>query len=161
MTTLTAPAPTKTAKSLSEQPTHLFQLGVLFVIRVSYWPCRAGNERAELNLTQDGVARKAVASFDTKDLIDPEKGRRILAFLEQPARQDRKRRHGQAQPGTPRDSGQGDPLGQPRRARDSEPDPPYALAAGGSGCRKTIVMRAASGRPWLRCSFVVGVAPPR
>ena len=87
MTTLTAPAPTPQAHPQTDhEPINLFQLGVLFVIRVSSWPCRAGNEPAELNLTTDRIQRQAIASFGTKDLIDPEQGRKIFSFLEQKAR---------------------------------------------------------------------------
>lgn len=86
MTTLTAPAPQANTPESSEKPIHLFQLGVLFVIRVSYWPCRAGNEPAELDLTQDRIVRQAIASFGTKDLIDPEQGRRVFSLIEKQAR---------------------------------------------------------------------------
>jgi hypothetical protein len=86
MPTLTAPAPTQASSNNNTQPLNLFQLGVLFVIRVSYWPCRAGNEPAELNLSAERIERKAIASFGTKDLIEPEKGRRIFRFIEQKAR---------------------------------------------------------------------------
>ena len=43
MATITAPAPKQA--DLNDKPINLFQLGVLFVIRASYWPCRAGNEQ--------------------------------------------------------------------------------------------------------------------
>jgi hypothetical protein len=86
MTTLAAPAPGKQALNHNDKPINLFQLGVLFVIRVSYWPCRAGNEPAELNLSPDRIARRAIASFGTKDLIDPRKGRRVFSLIEQQAR---------------------------------------------------------------------------
>ncbi len=86
MPTFTAPAPAQQAHSDNDQPINLFQLGALFVIRVSFWPCRAGNEPGELNLTADGVERKAIATFGTKDLIAPEQGRKVFGFLEQRAR---------------------------------------------------------------------------
>ena len=41
MPTLTEPAP---AKITGADTISLFQLGILFVIRVSYWSCKAGNE---------------------------------------------------------------------------------------------------------------------
>jgi hypothetical protein len=42
MTTLTAPAPQAHPLDSAEKPISLFQLGALFVIRASYWSCRAG-----------------------------------------------------------------------------------------------------------------------
>ncbi|MBU0609160.1 MAG: DUF3150 domain-containing protein, partial [Armatimonadetes bacterium] len=47
---------------------------------------RAGNLPAELNLTQDRIARRAIATYGTKDLIDPEQGRKVFALFESQAR---------------------------------------------------------------------------
>ena len=86
MPTLTAPASNQQAKNSRDQPINLFQLDALFVIRVSYWPCRAGNEPAELDLTQDSINRQVIATYGTKDLIDPQRGRKTFALLEAKAR---------------------------------------------------------------------------
>lgn len=84
MHTLATPAPKQA--DTTDQPINLFQLGCLFVIRASYWPCRAGNEPAELNLTHDRIQRQAIASFGTKDLIDPDQGRKVFSTIEKQAR---------------------------------------------------------------------------
>jgi hypothetical protein len=87
MASVTAPAPQAIAASNNgDKPINLFQLGCLFVIRVSYWSCRAGNEPDELNLSADRIERRAIASFGTKDLIDPVRGRSVFATLEKQAR---------------------------------------------------------------------------
>jgi len=90
MPTLLAPKPSKSSvnNELNPHPIPLFRLGSLFVLRVSYWSCKAGNEPAELNLSPDRIQAKAIASFGTKDLIDPEKGRRIFQFIEKKARHE-------------------------------------------------------------------------
>jgi hypothetical protein len=75
MTTLTAPASQANPLDSAEKPINLFQLGALFVIRTSYWSCRAGNEAEELNLSPTEVESRAIASFGSKDLVDPEQGR--------------------------------------------------------------------------------------
>jgi len=87
MTTITAPTPTSALES-NEQPINLFQLGALFVVRARYWNCKAGNEADELNLSQDRIDAKAIASFGTKDLIDPEKGRKVFQTIEKKARHE-------------------------------------------------------------------------
>jgi len=72
MTTLTAPTPQANAASNNGgKPINLFQLGCLFVIRASYWSCRIGNDPADFHLAPDEVKSKAIASFGSKELIDP------------------------------------------------------------------------------------------
>ncbi len=88
MTTLTAPAPQANPTKKDEQPIHLFQLGALFVVRTRYWTCKAGNEANELNLSPSAISAKAIASFGTKDLIDPEKGRKVFQQIEKKARHE-------------------------------------------------------------------------
>jgi hypothetical protein len=86
MTTLTAPAPQADPLDSAAAPINLFQLGALFVIRASYWSCRAGNEAEEFNLSPTEVESRAIASFGSKDLVDPEKGRKIFQQIEKRAR---------------------------------------------------------------------------
>ena len=75
MTTLTAPAPQAHAASNNgEKPINLFQLGCLFVIRASYWSCRIGNEPQDFHLSPHEVESKAIASFGSKELVDPAQG---------------------------------------------------------------------------------------
>jgi hypothetical protein len=87
MTTITAPAPqAHTVSGNGEKPINLFQLGCLFVIRASYWSCRIGNEPQDFNLSGAEIESKAIASFGSKELIDPEKGRRVFQQIEKKAR---------------------------------------------------------------------------
>jgi hypothetical protein len=93
MTTITAPAPqaNNTPNNLNtanttESPINLFQLGCLFVIRASYWSCRIGNDPADFHLAPDEVESKAIASFGSKELIDPHQGRKVFQQLEKQAR---------------------------------------------------------------------------
>ena len=87
MTTLTAPAPqANTAATNGEKPINLFQLGCLFVIRASYWSCRIGNEPQDFHLAPHEVESKAIASFGSKELIDPHKGRKVFQQIEKKAR---------------------------------------------------------------------------
>lgn len=86
MTTLTAPAPQANPLDSAETPINLFQLGALFVIRASYWSCRAGNEADEFRLSPGEIESRAIASFGSKDLLDPEKGRKVFQQIEKRAR---------------------------------------------------------------------------
>jgi len=87
MTTLTAPAPQAHAASNNgEKPINLFQLGCLFVIRTSYWSCRIGNEPQDFHLSPHEVESKAIASFGSKELVDPHKGRKVFQQIEKKAR---------------------------------------------------------------------------
>jgi hypothetical protein len=88
MTTMTAPAPQANPASSNngEKPINLFQLGCLFVIRSSYWSCRIGNEPQEFHLSPHEVESKAIASFGSKELIDPDKGRKVFQQIEKKAR---------------------------------------------------------------------------
>ena len=70
----------------SEKPINLFQLGCLFVIRASYWSCRIGNEPQDFHLSPHEVESKAIASFGSKELIDPDKGRKVFQQIEKRAR---------------------------------------------------------------------------
>ena len=87
MTTLTAPAPQASIfDSGNEEPIDLFQLGCLFVIRASYWSCRVSNAPADLELSPELIDARAIASFGTRDLIDPEQGRKVFQAIEKQAR---------------------------------------------------------------------------
>ena len=87
MTTLTAPTmhPDSAVKGGAE-PINLYKIGMLFVIRCRYWSCRAGNDPDELNLSADRIDARAIASFGTKDLLNPEKTRKIFQGIEKKAR---------------------------------------------------------------------------
>lgn len=87
MTTITTPAPqADTAPNNGEKPINLFQLGCLFVIRASYWSCRIGNEPQDFNLSSHEIENRAIASFGSKELVDPDKGRKIFQQIEKKAR---------------------------------------------------------------------------
>jgi hypothetical protein len=68
------------------EPLNLYKLGMLFTIRCRYWSCRAGNDADELNLTPDRIDARAIASFGTKDLLDPERSRKRFQAIEKKAR---------------------------------------------------------------------------
>ena len=87
MITLTAPTvqPANVSSDGSE-PINLYKLGMLFVIRCRYWSCRACNDPDDLELTQDRIDAKAIASFGTKDLLNPEKTRKRFQQTEKKAR---------------------------------------------------------------------------
>lgn len=86
MSTLTAPAPPINPLTTSEDPILLFKLGVLFVVRASYWSCRIGNDPEDLNLSEADMHDRGIASLGTRDLIDPDHGRKIFQQIEQKAR---------------------------------------------------------------------------
>ncbi len=68
------------------EPLNLYQLGMLFVVRCRYWSCRAGNDPLELDLTPQRIDAAALASFGTKDLLDPVPTRQRFQHLEKKAR---------------------------------------------------------------------------
>ena len=89
MTLLTAPnvhPDSINTASTKQEPINLYKLGMLFVIKCRYWSCRASNDPDELNLTDDRISAKAIASFGTKDLLDPEKTRKKFQQVEKKAR---------------------------------------------------------------------------
>ena len=87
MTTLTAPAPqANAAENVGGEPINLYRLGMLFVIRCRYWSCRAGNDPDDLDLSQDRIDAKAIASFGSKDLLDPAATRKVFQAIEKKAR---------------------------------------------------------------------------
>ena len=86
MTTLTAPDVHPNTTNTGAEPINLYRLGMLFVAKCRYWSCRAGNDPDELDLTQDRIDAKALASFGTKDLLDPAKTRKVFQQLEKKAR---------------------------------------------------------------------------
>jgi hypothetical protein len=86
MTLLTAPKLYPTTADEIAEPINLYKLGMLFVVKCSYWSCRAGNEAEELDLTPDRIDAKAIASFGTKDLLDPTKTRKVFQQIEKKAR---------------------------------------------------------------------------
>jgi hypothetical protein len=89
MTTLIAPASqANAATNNGDTPINLFQLGCLFVIRASYWSCRIGNEPQDFNLSSSEIESRAIASFGSKELIDPEKGRKVFQQIEKKARHE-------------------------------------------------------------------------
>ena len=65
---------------------NLYKLGMLFVIKCRYWSCLAGNDPDELELTPDRIDARAIASFGTKDLLDPDPTRKRFQQLEKKAR---------------------------------------------------------------------------
>ena len=71
---------------LESGPLNLYKLGTLFVVKHSYCPCRAGNDPQDLELTPDRIDARAVASFGTKGLLDPDKTRKIFRQIEKKAR---------------------------------------------------------------------------
>jgi len=68
------------------EPINLYKLGMLFVIRCRYWSCRAGNDPQDLELTPDRIDARAIASFGTKDLLDPDQTRKVFQQIEKKAR---------------------------------------------------------------------------
>ncbi|MHC4093494.1 MAG: DUF3150 domain-containing protein [Planctomycetota bacterium] len=86
MTLLTTPNVHPTADHADAEPINLYKLGMLFVIKCRYWSCRAGNDPDELDLTVDRIEAKALASFGTKDLLDPDKTRKVFQQIERKAR---------------------------------------------------------------------------
>jgi hypothetical protein len=68
------------------EPINLYKLGMLFVIKCRYWSCRAGNDPDDLELDQGRIDAKAIASFGTKDLLDPTKTRKVFQQIEKKAR---------------------------------------------------------------------------
>jgi hypothetical protein len=73
MTTITTPNVQPDTAAPDTEPLNLYKLGMLFTVRCRYWSCRAGNDADELDLTPDRIDARAIASFGTKDLLDPEK----------------------------------------------------------------------------------------
>ncbi|MBN2446224.1 MAG: hypothetical protein JXO22_05845, partial [Phycisphaerae bacterium] len=55
-------------------------------IKCRYWTARAGNDADDLDLSQDRIDAKAIASFGTKDLLDPERTRQVFQKIEKRAR---------------------------------------------------------------------------
>lgn len=86
MTTLTAPNVHPDITNSEPEAINLYKLGMLFVVKCRYWSCRAGNDADELDLTADRIDAKALASFGTKDLLDPEKTRKVFQQIEKKAR---------------------------------------------------------------------------
>ncbi len=70
----------------ASEPINLYKLGMLFVIKCRYWSCRGSNDADDLNLTDDRILAKAIASFGTKDLLDPDVTRKRFQQLEKRAR---------------------------------------------------------------------------
>ena len=70
----------------ASEPINLYKLGMLFVVKCSYWVCRAGNDADELDLTPDRIDARAIASFGSKDLLDPAKTRKKFQQIEKKAR---------------------------------------------------------------------------
>ncbi len=88
MTTMTLPVQAEPATTINEEPINLFQLGILFTIHASYWTGRAGNAPEELSLSSDDIQAKAIASFGSKDLVDPQQARKVFQQIEKKARHE-------------------------------------------------------------------------
>jgi hypothetical protein len=88
MTTLTAPVPQAKINHSHDKPINLFQLGCLFVIRAAYWSGRISNEPQDFEISEQDLQRKAIASLGTKDLVDPDKCRKIFQQIEKKARHE-------------------------------------------------------------------------
>ncbi len=86
MTTMTASNVQPEQAAADVEPINLYKLGMLFVVKCRYWTCRAGNDAQELDLTADRIEAKALASFGSKDLLDPDKTRKVFQHLEKRAR---------------------------------------------------------------------------
>ncbi len=86
MTTITTPNIQPDTAGSGAAPINLYKLGMLFVIKCRYWSCRAGNDPDELDLSQDRIDAKAIASFGTKDLLDPVETRKVFQQIEKKAR---------------------------------------------------------------------------
>lgn len=86
MTTITAPNVQPNSASPDAKPLNLYKLGMLFVVKCRFWSCRAGNDPDELDLTPDRIDARAIASFGTKDLLDPDQTRKRFQQLEKKAR---------------------------------------------------------------------------
>ena len=86
MTTLVEPEKAVINTDANGEPINLYKLGMLFVVKCRYWSCRAGNDADDLDLSQDRIDAKAIASFGTKDLLDPEKTRKRFQQIEKKAR---------------------------------------------------------------------------
>ena len=86
MTTVSAPSVNQNTINTGTEPLNLYKLGMLFVVKCRFWSCRAGNDPDELDLTSDRIDAKAIASFGTKDLLDPQKTRKQFQTLEKKAR---------------------------------------------------------------------------
>jgi len=86
MTLMTAPNVQPETAASDTESINLYQLGMLFVVKCRYWSCRAGNEPDELELTPDRIDARAIASFGTKDLLDPDQTRKRFQQLEKKAR---------------------------------------------------------------------------
>src|SRR5262245_11339891 len=86
MTALASPPAPSIAKSDAPDTISLYKLGLLFVVRCRFWSCRAGNEAQELALTPQQINAKAISSFGSKDLLDPEQTRKVFQQIEKKAR---------------------------------------------------------------------------
>jgi hypothetical protein len=86
MTLLTTPNVQPDTTNTNTEPINLYKLGMLFVVKCRYWSCRAGNDAEELDLTPDRIDAKAIASFGTKDLLDPARSRKLFQQIEKKAR---------------------------------------------------------------------------
>ena len=87
MTAVTTPnVHPESAADTDGQSINLYRLGMLFVVRCRYWTCRAGNDADDLELSADRIDAKAIASFGSKDLLDPERTRKRFAYFEKKAR---------------------------------------------------------------------------
>lgn len=86
MTILDSPDVQPHLAASEPEPINLYKLGMLFVVKCRYWSCRAGNDPDELDLTPDRIDARAIASFGTKDLLDPETTRKRFQAIEKKAR---------------------------------------------------------------------------
>ncbi len=86
MTTLTTALVAAAPTQPDAEPINLYNLGMLFVVKCRYWSCRAGNDADDLKLDPQDIDSKAIASFGTKDLLDPALTRKKFQTVEKKAR---------------------------------------------------------------------------
>ena len=60
MTVLTEPNVQLDTTDTKPDPINLYKLGMLFVVKCSYWSCRAGNDSNEWDLTQEVIQARAL-----------------------------------------------------------------------------------------------------
>ena len=86
MTMLADPLAAHKQPASGNDTINLYKLGMLFLVKCRYWSCRAGNDADELQLSDDDITSKAIASFGSKDLLNPELTRKKFQAIEKKAR---------------------------------------------------------------------------
>jgi hypothetical protein len=70
----------------ASEPINLYKLGMHLVTRWRYPLCRTGNDPQDLELTPDRIDARAIASFGTKDLLNPDRTCTVFHHIEEKAR---------------------------------------------------------------------------